>query len=56
MDSEIVIFGAVGMIGGALALLLAHFYTLPNIENSSRQPAFLEFTQRERMPVEPAQR
>jgi hypothetical protein len=53
MDSEILIFGAMNLVGGALALFLAHAYYLPKMETSTIEPALYEVSQRETLPVEP---
>lgn len=53
MDSEILIFAAVNMIGGVLALGFVHFYYLPNMETSSIEPALYEVAQRQSLPSNP---
>ncbi|WP_156379747.1 MULTISPECIES: hypothetical protein [unclassified Rhizobium] len=56
MDSEILIFAAMNVIGGVLALGFVHFYYLPNVEKSSIEPALYEVTQRETLAVDPLRR
>ncbi|PYE27012.1 hypothetical protein C8J32_102637 [Rhizobium sp. PP-CC-3A-592] len=56
MDSEILIFAAMNVIGGLLALGFVHFYYLPNVETSRIEPALYDVTQRESIPIEPLRR
>ncbi len=56
MDSEILIFAAMNVIGGLLALGFVHFYYLPNVETSRIEPALYDVTQRESISIEPMRR
>ena len=56
MDREIIIFAAMNVIGGILALGFVHFYYLPNVETSRIEPALYDVTQRESISSEPLRR
>lgn len=56
MDSEIIIFGAVNVIGGLLALGFVHFYYLPSVETSIIEPALFEIAQRDSIAGTPLSR
>lgn len=56
MDREILIFAAMNVIGGLLAFVFVHVYYLPNVENSTIEPALYELTQRDHLAVDPTRR